>query len=217
MYFFGVVLLLCPCVLMEKTVKTELLGILKFLPHIQIILTPSEGSGDLLDFVLQEQKVVSIFVGNTSFSKNKIFTSKFEDAEEKLSNFVQLQSATYIHIIEDAVNIQALEDYSRQIWDKRRIKKLYFLTKVGLFAYNPFKDNGHLYSLIESDHRKTYLNLHGFPMRVQIFRSVYAFPVLNQTGSIQKVFGPDGNAAQVLQQKMNFSMVFKKPNEHFFG
>ncbi|KAL5277201.1 hypothetical protein ACFFRR_002430 [Megaselia abdita] len=215
MFFFGVVLFFAPFV--ENTLKTELLTILRFLPHIQIVPTNLEYSTDFLKFFLKEQKVVPLFIGNQSYSENKIFTSKFDDSQESVTKFVELQSATYIHIIEDAIDRSSLEKYSRNIWDKKRITNLYFLTKIGLFSYNPFKNNGQLYSVMESDEKNIYQNLHGFPIRVQMFRSVYAVPVFNKTGSIRKVMGPDGKVAQTLKERMNFTMLFNEPNKDFFG
>lgn len=218
MYFFGVVLLLfVPCVLLEKTVKSELLDILKYLPHIQIVSNNFRKSEDLVKFFLDEQQIVSLFIGNQNFSENKVFTSTFDQLEGTLTRYAELQSATYIHIIEDAIDRQNLEDNSRKLWDTKRISKIFFLTKVGLFSYNPFKDSGKLYSLIESDSSKVFHNLHAFPFRVQMFRSVYAVPVCNETGRIEKVLGPDGKVAEALQQKMNFSIMFNEPNKDFFG
>lgn len=218
MYFFGVVvLLLVPFVFSEKNFKSELLNILMFLPHIQIIPTNLERSEDYLDLFIKEQKMVPVFIGNENFSENKIITSTFNDLPENLAKYLELQGATYIYIIDDAIDKRSLEDYSRKVWDEKRIKSLFFLTKVGLFSYNPFEDNGKLYSLTETNPLKTYENLNGFPIRVQMFRSVYSIPLLNETGSIRKVLGPDGHVAQSLKEKMNFTMIFNEPNKDFFG
>lgn len=217
MYFFGVVLWLLPGVLLEKTVKTELSRILRFLPHIQIVSTNFEGSGEFFNFFLREQKDVSLFIGNKSLSNNKIFMSKFHRSSEMIFENVRLQSATYIHVIEGPIDVGILEDNSRKIWNERRIRNLFFVTNFGLLSYNPFKDNGSLYSLIDNDYKNSYNNLYGFPIRVQMFRSVYSILDLNETGHVRNVSGPDGKVALELQRRMNFSMVFNKPNNDFFG
>lgn len=219
MYFSAVVLVLIlpvTAMILEDSVKSNLSDLLKYLSHIQLIWENNIEIDDFEEFFLKEQKVVSVFIGDGDFSENKIFITKFDDVDKALTKFVNLQCGTYINIIIDAIDKIHLEKYSMKIWSQKRILKLYYLTKFGLFYFNPFSKK--LYSLENSDYNKILKNLFGFPLRNQMFRSVYSVPVFSEnTGKIENIIGPDGKVAKELAKRMNFTMILKEPNQDFFG
>lgn len=112
------------------------------------------------------------------------------------------------------------------LWIKYRAFKNFLLTVEGIFYFNPFEYNdirqryGKIvrYEHSESLNTALFRDMHGYPLRVQIFKSVYARPLFNKSNpSIKDVYGVDGRVAELLQQRMNFTMALQEPDPNYFG
>lgn len=61
-------------------------------------------------------------------------------------------------------------------------------------------------------------NMRGYPLQVQIFKSVYARPQLDPgTGLLQSITGVDWEVAKMLRDRLNYTMLLQEPNKHYFG
>lgn len=79
---------------------------------------------------------------------------------------------------------------------------------------------GHLVHYLggESIPRLLFHDMHGYPLRVQIFKSVYARPVLDpDTGLMSRIYGVDWQVAQTLRDCLNFTMQLQEPDKNYFG
>lgn len=112
------------------------------------------------------------------------------------------------------------------LWIKYKALKNFLLTIEGIFYFNPFdySDTRQRYGRIvrykhtESLDTALFRDMHGYPLRVQIFKSVYARPYFNKSNPLIKdVYGVDGRVAELLQQRMNFTMVLQEPDPNYFG
>ncbi|XP_011192951.3 uncharacterized protein LOC105218819 [Zeugodacus cucurbitae] len=112
------------------------------------------------------------------------------------------------------------------LWIKYRAFKNFLLTVEGIFYFNPFdySDVQQSYGkFVRYKHKESldtalFRDMRGYPLRVQIFKSVYARPNFNLSNpSIKEVYGVDGRVAELLQQRMNFTMVLQEPDPNYFG
>lgn len=138
-----------------------------------------------------------------------------------------------------------LEHSCREQWIEQRLYNRYIITDAGIWIYDPFaqQDNVELElerlqpedDVVEAAYELTYgrlvpyvggqalpmllfHNMRGYPLRVQIFRSVYARPRLDpSTGRLQSISGVDWEVAQLLRDRLNYTMLLQKPNKHYFG
>ncbi|XP_013097433.2 uncharacterized protein LOC106080562 [Stomoxys calcitrans] len=157
---------------------------------------------------------------------NYIIMSSMKDLRQTSLHFAQ-RSGIYFFIIDedDEVDIQYLRNTCHDLWINFQIYKNLLLTKSGIFTYDPFaiNDNGVYGKIIrytgeESMERTIFFNMRGYPLRVQIFRSVYSKPMLDEvTKKVKYVYGVDGRVADVLQERLNFTMNFLDPDPDYFG
>ncbi|XP_037941612.1 uncharacterized protein LOC119674541 [Teleopsis dalmanni] len=131
-----------------------------------------------------------------------------------------------IFILSDDWDMDNLHKNLYHIWTTYNIFKTYILSMNGMFFFNPFEYNNAVnrYGKViqYSKERRLDLNLlkdlQGYPLRIQIFKSVYARPVLNkQTRKIIGVDGVDGRVADLLQKRLNFTMKLQEPDPNYFG
>jgi len=55
-------------------------------------------------------------------------------------------------------------------------------------------------------------------MRIQMFRSVYTRPEFDRdTGLLTSVTGVDFLVAQMLRERLNFTMLLQQPDRNYFG
>ncbi|XP_030379277.1 uncharacterized protein LOC115627675 [Scaptodrosophila lebanonensis] len=119
---------------------------------------------------------------------------------------------------------QQLEQSFRQLWTQQKIYNTYILTDDGVWHYDPFAEEeqqrGRLVRYVGSQplQRLLFRNMRGYPLRVQIFKSVYARPEIDAaTGNIERVTGADALVAELLSERLNFTMVLQQPDRNYFG
>ncbi|XP_017473246.1 PREDICTED: uncharacterized protein LOC108364168 [Rhagoletis zephyria] len=144
------------------------------------------------------------------------------------THFVQ-RAGVFFFVISDAQLPKDVTEFRNvliSIWIKYRAYKNFLLTSEGIFYFDPFDYDVtyHGYGKIvpnkntEPLERALFRDMHGYPLRVQIFKSVYARPFINMSNpSIKDVYGVDGRVAELLQQRMNFTMVLQEPDPNYFG
>ncbi|EDV99774.1 uncharacterized protein LOC6564942 [Drosophila grimshawi] len=158
------------------------------------------------------------------------------------------RAGIYFYIVADVVgNLSQqqhlmLEESSRQLWIRHRVYNRYILTDVAMWIYDPFahsehgdwdgifdasgNDNGfengfgRLVPYMEGEALANLLfhNMNGYPLRVQIFKSVYSRPQLDRkTGLLRRITGVDWEVAKVISELLNFTMLLQQPDKNYFG
>lgn len=119
-----------------------------------------------------------------------------------------------------------LRNVFQSLWIKCRTFKTFLLTFEGIFYFNPFDYDAtrqEYGKIIRSNSTETlesalFRDMQGYPLRTQIFKSVYARPFIKQSNpSIKDVYGVDGRVAELLQKRLNFTMVLQQPDPNYFG
>ncbi|XP_055844522.1 uncharacterized protein LOC129910943 [Episyrphus balteatus] len=138
--------------------------------------------------------------------------------------FFSQAAGTFFIIIIDDIDISTLHQIFEKLWKFRGIYRVLLLTLDGVMVYNPFKYDAitEEFGGIEFFEHKNIVtlfdNMNGYPLRVQIFKSVYARPIFNT--SLNKMVSMEGADAQValeLQRSMNFTMILQRPSKDYFG
>lgn len=137
-----------------------------------------------------------------------------------------------------------LEHSCRQQWTEQRLYNRFILTDNGVWVYDPFAPNddneekrlqlggnkvedeayedsfGRLVPYVGGQALPMLLfhDMRGYPLRVQIFRSVYARPEMDpSTGLLQSITGVDWEVAKMLSDRLNYTMLLQEPNKNYFG
>ncbi|XP_016961377.1 uncharacterized protein LOC108032066 [Drosophila biarmipes] len=117
-----------------------------------------------------------------------------------------------------------LEDSCRKLWMLHKIYNRFFLTPHGIWIYDPFKRRGAAFGRLvrylgsEPLDKLIFHDMAGYPMRIQMFRSVYTHPEFDeQTGLLTSVSGVDFLVAQMLREQLNFTMLLQQPEKNYFG
>uniref|UniRef100_A0A2Y9D4M1 Ionotropic glutamate receptor L-glutamate and glycine-binding domain-containing protein n=1 Tax=Stomoxys calcitrans TaxID=35570 RepID=A0A2Y9D4M1_STOCA len=156
---------------------------------------------------------------------NYVIVTSMQDMRSTIQYFAQ-KSGTYFYVVaDDDVNYQELQDICHTLWTNSRILFQLFLTSSGVLIYDPFHENesGDYGKIIVYKGEQTIENtlfndMRGYPLRIQIFQSVYSRPVVNEeTKKVEYAEGLDGRVAEILQQRMNFTMNFMEPDKDYFG
>ncbi|XP_055842747.1 uncharacterized protein LOC129909699 [Episyrphus balteatus] len=154
--------------------------------------------------------------------ENFIIVSNMENLKTSVKLFSQKAGMFFI-IITDTIDLSAFNRIFGKRW-MLGIYRLILLTLDGLMIYNPFKFNeitGDFGGIEEFEGKNVitlFDNMNGYPLRVQLFKSVYARP--NYNTILKKMVSVEGADAQValeLQKYMNFTMIFQKPSRDYFG
>ncbi|KAI8034878.1 hypothetical protein M5D96_012394 [Drosophila gunungcola] len=117
-----------------------------------------------------------------------------------------------------------LEASCRQLWMLHKIYNRFFLTNKGIWIYDPFKRRDSAFGRLvrylgsESLEKLLFHDMDGYPMRIQMFKSVYTRPEIDKsTGLLTRVTGVDFLVAQMLQERLNFTMLLQQPDKNYFG
>ncbi|XP_032295745.1 uncharacterized protein Ir10a [Drosophila virilis] len=131
----------------------------------------------------------------------------------------------------------------RQLWTQHRVFNRYIITDTDIWIYDPFarsaeatwdgsyndqwgNDNeyensfGRLvpYAGGEALPHLLFHDMKGYPLRVQIFKSVYSRPKLDpQTGLLRRITGVDWEVAKEIGELLNFTMLLQQPDKNYFG
>ncbi|XP_039952787.1 uncharacterized protein LOC120769711 [Bactrocera tryoni] len=179
---------------------------------------------DELDLVNKTQLSLSVKSNRDSF----VIMTDSQQLAKVAQRFVQ-RAGVFFFILSDtqlpADNSNVLHALNT-LWTKYRAFKNFLLTVEGIFYFNPFDYNYTRQSygkIVRYEHSESldtalFRDMHGYPLRVQIFKSVYARPYFNKSNpSIKDVYGVDGRVAELLQQRMNFTMALQEPDPNYFG
>ncbi|KAH8416561.1 hypothetical protein KR222_009449 [Zaprionus bogoriensis] len=154
------------------------------------------------------------------------------------------RAGVYFYILGDQVGelseqqLFELEHSCRQQWTTQRLYNRFILTDIAVWVYDPFAHNDKWDDIqlgIEAAYEDSYgrlvpyqggqalpmllfQNMRGYPLRVQIFKSVYARPNLDaRTGLLQSITGVDWEVAKMLRDRLNYTMLLQEPNKNYFG
>ncbi|KAH8385486.1 hypothetical protein KR093_010820, partial [Drosophila rubida] len=149
------------------------------------------------------------------------------------------RAGVLFYIVGDALGalsesqLRRVEQSCRELWLGHRIYNRYILTDVGIWIYDPFAapveqppslgtqgSFGRLVPYLGGEPLPVLLfhDMRGYPLRVQIFKSVYARPVFDpETGLLRQISGVDWEVAQTLRDLLNYTMQLQEPDKNYFG
>ncbi|CAD6992302.1 unnamed protein product [Ceratitis capitata] len=126
-----------------------------------------------------------------------------------------------------AMNLNGL---ARRLWIERGALRIFYIIPNGssggfdCFFLNPFVktggQRGEMSRLDGQNYQRIFQNLHGYPLRTYIFHSVYSNIEVFTNETTRKIIGAtgaDGKVADLLANKMNFTMDLQWPDDAFFG
>lgn len=211
---------------------------IKDLPSIKIMIRQNQHQQDAENIYIQwflnkntlARRIIRYDINNIDkVPKNRdhsvIVTTTFE-LENKVSNYVE-NSGTYFYIFDnDEIHLEDLHRIFHGMWQQRFVYKSFILLENGIFIYDPFE-----YDLVKKSYGKIviytgdaplgqtlFYDMRGYPLRVQIFRSVYSKPIYDpKTKKLLTFEGTDWMAAQLLQEKINYTMMLQEPDPNYFG
>ncbi|XP_053954862.1 uncharacterized protein LOC128861020 [Anastrepha ludens] len=216
------------------------------IPYLNVLLRAkylqSEAANPYVQWFLRSSLLPVMITAYDTYQINKTESLETRDKEREsfviATDFQQLhdlahslvhRAGVFFFIVSDTrlpKNRSQLRNVFHSLWVKYRTFKSFLLTFEGIFYYNPFE-----YDATRQEYGKIIRNnsteplesvlfrdMQGYPLRTQIFKSVYARPFINNSNpSIKDVYGVDGRVAELLQQRMNFTMVLQDPDPNYFG
>ena len=218
---------------------------LKDLPHLDIQLRLHNFDRDIHNLYIQwfltqqsklpitistyEYKELSIsnrshHKSNMTTRNNYVIVTDMDNIWISVHQFIQSAGVLFF-IIEERLDLIILRDIFNYMWIHFLIYKNILLTKNGVYIYDPFKLNtfgeyGEVipYNGAFSIERTVFRNLRGYPIRVQMFQSVFSQPVIDvETNNITNVKGVDGKVAYLMENQLNFTMMLQEPDPNYFG
>ncbi|XP_075144773.1 uncharacterized protein LOC142219894 [Haematobia irritans] len=192
-------------------------------PYIQWFLQQAQIPYTLSNYELENKNSIMPLKSPIN-NDDYVIITEMDDLRSTIRYFAQ-RSGTYFYVVKDNIDLQELQDICYILWTKLRILRQYFLTVKGIFIYDPFvlREQGEYGEIISytGDYvmeHSLFHNMRGYPLRIQIFQSVYSRPVLNPvTKKIDYVEGLDGRVADILEKQMNFTMHLLDPDPDYFG
>ncbi|ALC49301.1 Ir10a [Drosophila busckii] len=140
------------------------------------------------------------------------------------------RAGVYFFIVDDELNTLQqlqLEQRCRELWLEHKVYNRYIISSNLIWIYDPFgssrrdaEEYGRLivYPGGEPLPWLLFHNLRGYPLRVQIFKSVYARPELDpETGLLRRITGVDWQVAEILRMHLNYTMLLQEPDKNYFG
>lgn len=160
----------------------------------------------------------------SSHRMNFAIVTSMKDLRNAARQF-QGRGAAYFFIIAGDVDLKELHSFCNSWWNQFHLLNNFMLTNSGVLVYDPFAlqksgDYGKVmeYTGQETLERTVFYNMRGYPLRVQLFKSVYSRPVVDPiTKTVKYVHGVDGQVAYLLQKLMNFTMELQFPDPNYFG
>ncbi|XP_017036237.1 uncharacterized protein Ir10a [Drosophila kikkawai] len=140
------------------------------------------------------------------------------------------RAGVFFYILEDQTRDLSLEEQlllencCRTLWMMHKIYNRFFLTGQSVWIYNPFQRRGLAFGRLvryfgtEPLNKLLFHDMGGYPMRIQMFKSVYTRPEVDkETGLLVGITGADFLVAQMLRERLNFTMLLQQPDKNYFG
>lgn len=155
---------------------------------------------------------------------NYVIVTSMEDLRDSARQFGN-RAGIFFFIVNGDIDFKEIRNIFYMGWKHLLIFKNFLLTDRGILIYDPFELNesgkyGKIikYSGKETIERTLFYNMRGYPLRVQLFKSVYSKPIIDPvTKKVKSVYGVDGRVAKLLQEHMNFTMNLQDPDPNYFG
>ncbi|BFG01257.1 uncharacterized protein DMAD_01051 [Drosophila madeirensis] len=117
-----------------------------------------------------------------------------------------------------------LEESCRQLWMRQKIYNRYILSLEGIWIFDPFQRRAEAFGRLVAYTGREPLSKHlfhdmgGYPLRVQMFKSVFTRTEQDPgSGQLVSVTGVDYLVAQMLREKLNFTLLLQQPDKNYFG
>ncbi|XP_039499368.1 uncharacterized protein LOC120456555 [Drosophila santomea] len=140
------------------------------------------------------------------------------------------KASTFFYILADQDKDLSLEEQlrlegsCRKLWMQHKIYNRFFLTRDGIWIYDPFKRRDSAFGRLvryfgsETLDKLLFRDMAGYPLRIQMFKSVYTRPEFDaKSGLLTSVTGVDFQVAEMLRERLNFTMLLQQPEKNYFG
>lgn len=157
---------------------------------------------------------------------NFIITTTLDALYKNTKTFVMKRGFYFFIIVDNViVNYNETKAIFQAAWENHRTLHVYLLTyKGGIIAFDPFiydyasSDYGIVLPLAERKSvEELFTNLNGYPINIEVFRSVYSYLVTGSDGSVIDIRGADAEVAFEIGRQMNFVILLQKPDKFNFG
>lgn len=123
----------------------------------------------------------------------------------------------YLVLLVDARDEEEIVSWLRHMWTTIGSVTVMTVFRDHLWTFQPFKKVNGSYGRIEKFNKDNPIykrqlimrNLHGYPLRLELFESGYYRPIRNSRTIQQTFVGPDKETIDVLERKMNFTGIYK--------
>ncbi|XP_065354467.1 uncharacterized protein Ir10a [Calliphora vicina] len=226
--------------LQTEEIENWLAKPLSNIKHLHLKLRSNNFHQDVANSYTQwflKQTLVPITISKYEMIKNKTNTMTTDYSRNNyviVTSMTNLRTTAYqfgkragifFFIVNGDLDFKELLNIYYLGWKRLHIFKSFLLTDNGVLMYDPFAldEFGNYGQIIkytgkESIERTIFYNMRGYPLRVQLFRSVYSKPIIDPiTKKVERVYGVDGRVASLLQEHMNFTMNLLKPDKNYFG
>ncbi|KAL5277198.1 hypothetical protein ACFFRR_002428 [Megaselia abdita] len=209
----------------RKTIRRSIRSI----PDITIQLgSPLHAENDYVKFFLHQQTcsvTISTYeIRDSTDTENRehyVVTCSMDNLKVVANKFAR-KAGLFFFVITDAITREDFTEIFRDLWRRQGVFRVYLLTVVGIFLYDPFfyDNNGNYGQIVDIEKRNLttiFKDMNGYPLRVQIFRSVYSKIEFDESKRVKRAVGADAKVAYLLAEKMNYTMILQQPEPDLFG
>ncbi|XP_075149076.1 uncharacterized protein LOC142223105 [Haematobia irritans] len=213
---------------------------LKYVNHIKLCIRQNDFRKDIANQYIQwflwqnrtSNTITTYSEGRTNDNpkkqtetrNNHVIVTNTQNIGYSLKLFGAMADVLYI-VIEGDLDVTLLLPYFKEMFHKYKTFPNYLLSDNGILVYNPFivNANGEYGELVSymgdvDPYLNLFSNMYGFPLKVLIFPSVYAIPIYdNITRKIKSYSGVDGDVAELLKEKLNFTLELKNTDAASYG
>lgn len=155
---------------------------------------------------------------------NYVIVTIMDNLRVAARQFVQ-RAGVFFFIVIGEPDIEEMRDIFNIMWHRYLVFRNFLLTMDGVLIYDPFALNDYnIYGKIvqyrgeNSLERVIFSNMRGYPLRVQIFESVFAHLEFDaETKGVKRANGVDGRVAHLMEEYLNFTLILQDPDPNYFG
>lgn len=195
-------------------------------PYTQWFLKQTHVPITIEKYKLNQNKTnIKININRNNYKRNNYVIATSMTSFRLTARQFGQRAGIFFFIVSGVIDFAELTHIFQLGWKRLHIFNNILLTDKSVLIYDPFAldefgNYGKIieYTGMESIERTIFYDMRGYPLRVQLFSSVYSKPLFDPiTNKIQDVEGVDGRVANLLQEQMNFTMILQDPDPNYFG
>lgn len=195
--------------------------------NIQLVSKSNAENNYIKFFLYQKTTPISISYYKIEDStkiynrENYVVACNMDNLKAVANKFAK-RAGLFFFVILDAIDREAFTNIFRELWRRDYVFRIYLLTVIGIFLFDPFSHDqfGNYGQIVNVEARNLttiFQDMNGYPLRIQIFRSVYSKVFLDSDNNVLKATGADSKVAYLLAEKMNYTMNLQLPEPDVFG